>query len=547
MAYNPPQVEVKQVQKTVSPTLIQPDLVSAVIGPAFHVETIDYTKAIYGTFAGIQKTITLSGLESGMVLDTDSVYVDLVMVTGTQTINAGSRYVVSSGITFNGSQVVLPANATWSGSNIFVGWRALRSDLALPILYESVSDAVTEFGDVSSLNPLGLAVITALNNGQAATYAFGTLIDEYSGTTASGTAIISHGLAQDSFASKEVYALAPLTYDDSGILSTYTTYVNAMSVPTEKHERIVFGAPKIAWDTPSNPAANKANTALAVSNKSAAVSDKRTFYVFPDTVFVRERRHLSTLATAYVKSLYTNGLSTTVNAYLDESFTFSPTNSVAIYRNYTVRPAAGVGEEITDTLWQALLSHVNAGNHDAFFYAFVPVPASVVLTPAVAGQVAGNAPQQPLTNLAIGGAASVKFSSDWFTESQLNTVAAGGTYILKQTKPTSAIVCRHQLSTNMSSIEQRELSITKTVDYTAKFVRGAVEHFIGRYVINPAVLSMISIAIKGAGEILKRDGILNDFTLASVAQDTVSKDTVLVSLTILPPYPVNYIKIDLIF
>jgi hypothetical protein len=547
MAYNPPQVEVNQIQKTVSPTLIQPDLVPAVIGPAYHVEALDSTKdSDYAVFDGSQTTYTLHGFEAGMALDSTSVYVDLVMkATGTVTNPVGSRLIIASGLTIdaNAGTVTVPANADWNGASVFIGYRALRSDLMSVELYESLQAVVDEMTDVSALNPLGFALVETLNNGNAATYAYGTVVDDFASITCNvsgiATASASHTLAMTDLEAKEVYALAPLTYD-TAIIANYKTHVNAMSLSTAKKERIVFGGPKIPWG------ASKAATATAYSAMSAGVGAKRVIYVFPDVAFIRELRHISTLRPQYISDLYTSGYSVTVNAYIDQLVTFSATNSQTAYRNYTVRPVAGLGVEITEALWLALRAHAMETG-DVFFYAYVPVPISVIGVPAVAGMIAGNTPQQPMTNLSLANINSLKYSSDYFTEAQLNTIAQGGTYILKQSKLTSPIVCRHQLSTDMSSIEKREVSITKTVDYTAKFVRSAVEPFIGRYVINRATLDMITIAIKGAGSLLIRDGILNDFVVASVAQDTVSRDTVLVSITILPPYPVNYIKIDLIF
>ena len=439
--------------------------------------------------------------------------------------------------------MTVPANADWNGASVFIGYRALRSDLMSVELYESLQAVVDEMTDVSALNPLGFALVETLNNGNAATYAYGTVVDDFASITCNvsgiATASASHTLAMTDLEAKEVYALAPLTYD-TAIIANYKTHVNAMSLSTAKKERIVFGGPKIPWG------ASKAATATAYSAMSAGVGAKRVIYVFPDVAFIRELRHISTLRPQYISDLYTSGYSVTVNAYIDQLVTFSATNSQTAYRNYTVRPVAGLGVEITEALWLALRAHAMETG-DVFFYAYVPVPISVIGVPAVAGMIAGNTPQQPMTNLSLANINSLKYSSDYFTEAQLNTIAQGGTYILKQSKLTSPIVCRHQLSTDMSSIEKREVSITKTVDYTAKFVRSAVEPFIGRYVINRATLDMITIAIKGAGSLLIRDGILNDFVVASVAQDTVSRDTVLVSITILPPYPVNYIKIDLIF
>jgi hypothetical protein len=545
MSYNPPQVEVKQIQKTVSPTLIAPDLVPAVIGPAYYVVDVDSSLASpYAQFNGSQTTLTLSGLETGMALDTTSVYVDFVMLkTGTETHPVGSRLIISSGLTFGTGTVVIPANAGWTGASIFVGYRALRSDYATPKVYDSVETIIDELGSVSSMNPLGFALSQALSNGNASTYGYGTVVDDYASLSCSvsgvASAATSHSLALSDFETVEIYALAAITYD-SAIIANYKTHANAMSLSTAKRERVVISCPKIPWGV------DKSSTALAVSTAAAGLSEKRVVYAFPDLAFVRELRHISTLRPSYISDLYNNGFSQTAYAYLDQRTSFSATNEVVTYRNYTVRPATGVGEQITETLWTALKSHAEETG-DPYFYAYVPLPGSVALAPSIAGQIAGNTPQQPLTNLAVAGINSVKYSTDYFTETHLNTMAQGGNYILKQSKASSPIVCRHQLSTDMSSIEKREVSITKTVDYTAKFIRNTVEPYIGKYVINKSTLDAISFAIKGAGEILVRDGILNGFTVVSVAQDTVSKDTVLVSITILPPYPVNYIKIDLIF
>ena len=109
------------------------------------------------------------------------------------------------------------------------------------------------------------------------------------------------------------------------------------------------------------------------------------------------------------------------------------------------------------------------------------------------------------------------------------------------------VSCRHQLSTDMSSVETRELNITKSVDYTAKFIRNSVSGFIGRSLITPAFLQVLGNIIAGLGSTLVKEGRLNGFKVTSVTQDVVSKDTVLVTIEIQPKYPVNYIKIQLIF
>ena len=554
MPYFPPQVEVTQTQKTFSPTLIEPALSAAIVGPAYLVEYADSTVASpYTTYSGLQVTITPHNIQAGMTLDATSVYVDLVNDTGAVTGQAiGARLILGpSNLTFSGNRVIIPANAAWTGASIYLGYRAIRSDLSQLYLYDSISSIKQDFGDMSSMNPQGLALVTALANANSAVYSYATLRDGYNGLISSGvqTELTCHQDAQDAMTSVEVYAIAPLSVN-STVFSSYTSYVEACSVPTEKHERMVVYTPTIPWADANNPTSStgKSTTATTISVNAASVGDRRTFYTFPDVSFISEVRHISTLSRAYVQAMYVNGFSTTVgvSAYLNERVNFLSTNSEPGYANYVAQPTPGIGEEITDSLWRALLSHANATGKISY-NVLVPIPAGIVAASAVVGQISGKAPEAPLTNVPIAGISSMKFGSDWFTESQLNTIASGGVYILKQAKPTSSIVCRHQLSTDMSSIENRELSILTALDYSAKFYRNTVSTFIGRFVINNSSLNMVRISLKGASDLLKRQGVLNDAKVSSVSQDQTEHDTVLATVSVGLAYPLNYIDIDLVF
>ncbi len=83
------------------------------------------------------------------------------------------------------------------------------------------------------------------------------------------------------------------------------------------------------------------------------------------------------------------------------------------------------------------------------------------------GMIASHAPQQPFTNLPSTGYTGVKGSQDTFSTQQLDTMAGGGTYIIVQDVKGGPVTSRHQLSTDLTSIETRELSITKAVDFVA--------------------------------------------------------------------------------
>lgn len=176
---------------------------------------------------------------------------------------------------------------------------------------------------------------------------------------------------------------------------------------------------------------------------------------------------------------------------------------------------------------------------------WAPVP-GYYMCAAIAGQVVGKTPEQPLTNVPITGFAKSKGSNDYFSEANLNTMAEGGTYIVEE-RATNTLTCRHQLSTDMSSVAKRELSVINALDYTSKFIRTAFTPYIGRYTISESFLKLANTILVGIGMYLKREDKINDLQVLSVIQDPVNPDTLLVEVNILVKYPVNYIKLKLLF
>lgn len=109
------------------------------------------------------------------------------------------------------------------------------------------------------------------------------------------------------------------------------------------------------------------------------------------------------------------------------------------------------------------------------------------------------------------------------------------------------MVTRHQLSTDVSSIQTRELSVTTQVDYAAKFLRQLVEPTIGVNVISDAFLGQLRTAFNAASTELVETGALRELNIINVYQDEANPDTVKADFSLLPLYPVNYIKITLTF
>lgn len=129
---------------------------------------------------------------------------------------------------------------------------------------------------------------------------------------------------------------------------------------------------------------------------------------------------------------------------------------------------------------------------------------------------------------------------------QKNMLAEKGVVIFEQQGgPGTPISVRHQLTTEMMSPQTREDSIVAIADFTSKYLRSVCEQYIGKYNISGEVLARIQATLQGALNRLKKDSVINGFSITKIAQDPDQPDTVLVSVRIRVPYPCNYIDITL--
>jgi hypothetical protein len=168
------------------------------------------------------------------------------------------------------------------------------------------------------------------------------------------------------------------------------------------------------------------------------------------------------------------------------------------------------------------------------------------LCSAIAGMVGQQAPQQGFTNFPVTGFTRVFGSSDVFNRTQMNVGAAGGTYWVIQTLAGTPLLARHQLTTDLTSIETRELSITKVVDFTAKFMRSGLRNFIGKFNITQPFLDTLSTVVQGQLSFLTESGVIVGGDLNNIIQDESAPDTVLIDVTLDVPYPCNYIRLTLV-
>lgn len=140
----------------------------------------------------------------------------------------------------------------------------------------------------------------------------------------------------------------------------------------------------------------------------------------------------------------------------------------------------------------------------------------------------------------------IAIADNKMTRAVKNKIAASGTIVLEQNGAGSPIVIRHGVTTDMSNVANREYSIIKVCDYAAKFLRNSLEGYIGTFNIDDFFITKVKGTLTSVFDVLKRNNKINDAKITLVAQDAENSDTLLVVVSIKPPYPCNYIDVTLV-
>lgn len=540
MAYVKPGVEIVQESKTTTPALITPDLEGCLVGNGYYWQDISLEESIVTWkthHGGTPTTVALSGINS-VYYDVEGlkemVLVDLVAISGTGIGEVSHlTYTTDFSVTSN---IVTISGAVGTSENLFqirVGYLANKnaSDYGMKILY-SLADVAETIGEPVSWNPLAFgARLAMLNSGRQLT------VLNVSGVTSDAIETAIDG----ELGTRDVYAIAPMTYN-VGIGTLKTHVVNA-SLPENKKERIAIvnrDASAMWTSTPfASDNTSKTNTVEAIRDANISYLERRLTITSPDIAYITETRHISTISPAWIKASFLPYGAVWAGAYtnyLKAKFAFDAFVNNKKYKANT---------EITTAIWTELRDYGWASG-DGLVTVLVPVP-GFYYTALVVGQVIGEFPEQPLTNLPTNGLKETKGSSDYYNEAQLNILAEGGTYIMVQPNPNAPIVSRHQLTTDMTQVSKRELSIVKALDYVAKFIRKSLSPYIGRYTITPAFLKLINSILISISLYLTREGRIADMKILSVSVDENSPDTIRITVDIKVKYPVNYIKVTLLF
>ena len=441
--------------------------------------------------------------------------------------------------------------------------------------FDSTTQLETVLAPINALNPLALGLYFALLNAPGAQVS-GIGVDAVDASNPYGT-IEAFTRAAEALEQYEVYAIAPLTHDET-VGEVFTAHVTSMSDPASKGERVClfnYSQPTKKIDTlvTSGLTGNTVGSTglvfdTGIANLSALVQAKGVdpvgtipansglfLYIDSSTKnysIASISGSVVTLRTSFVAGENDDSFySTTVlsGTLIDEPFNVRVRGAALVLAGSSLPDKLGIAETC-QTRSQAI------GNRRV--WSVVPDKAAATLggieqviegfylSAAVAGMIAQQPPQQSFTNFPMTGFTRVIGSNDYFTEKQLNIIAAGGNYIIVQDTPGTPLISRMALTTDMTSLETRTDSITKIVDFTAKFMRQGLRSYIGRFNITQGFLDSLGHVCQGLIGFLVDIGVLIGGNLNNIVQDETAPDTVLIDVTLDVPFPCNYIRLTLV-
>jgi hypothetical protein len=468
---------------------------------------------------------------------------------------------------------------------IYLSYSAVRRDVSPRaknpglLRIDSIARLEGALSPVSARNPLALGLFFALINAPGVEVT-GLGVDRVSADAPFGT-VEAFTRAAEFLEAFETYAIAPLTHDLS-VAQVFRTHVGFMSEPEQKGERIVLFNPRRPTERLDTLVASGTNgnsvggaglgfdtgvTNLSALLLNAGINPTGTIPVsagvFLDIASDDKRYSVESVTGSQITIRTAFGAGENEDGYYSTTaLNASPLPNVLVGETFAVRirgtplkaPDGTPDRQAIAEAYQALGETFQSRR----FWMTGPDTVAATLggveqaipgfymNAAIAGMIAQQPPQQSFTNFPMAGFTRVIGSSDFFSERQMNLMAAGGTYLIVQDSAGAPLVCRHALTTDLTSIETRTDSITKIVDFVAKFLRRGVRNFVGRFNITQGFLDALGSVIQGLLGFLVENGILISASLNNIIQDEDAPDTVLIDVTLDVPYPANYIRLTLL-
>lgn len=171
---------------------------------------------------------------------------------------------------------------------------------------------------------------------------------------------------------------------------------------------------------------------------------------------------------------------------------------------------------------------------------------------ALAGLVSGSAPQRGLTNVQVLGFDDVSRTTAAFNAAQLNVMAGDGVWVVTQ-DPDGAVKTRHAVTTDPTDVNTREEMVRRNVDSISLLFQSRLAPFVGVSNVTPSTVARINVELLSVIEFLKSNGFVDtlgpqliDASVVSLAVSPLFADTLVGTINLTIPYPLNEIMIHLV-
>jgi len=473
-------------------------------------------------------------------------------------------YIPVDSLTVTADDVTIAADLMVDDLSVYsatatVDYRALRTGTANKLTtVNRASDITAKLGKIDELNPLALGASFAKANTVSSVLAMGI-----EGTDAADW-LTALGFLQN----EDVYTVVLLT-QDSAVQSQVKAHVDGMSVPEKSRFRIGFinlAHPResVAAEPLTQASLVRAGGVVSVSHAQANFSGN---VLAGDYVIVTKRTAAPATADPTLEGAYMVSSVKNDSTLVVESKQYTGSNGTySFVKNLTQDFAANSVDikvvRVLDKDGQAMAIARTAdsyGDRRIFYITNHECAATVggqdlvlpgyYLCAGFGGMNAGNPPHQGFTNLGLLGFKKVHYGSKYFNEDQCQLIAGSGGWLVMQETDEGLPFAYLQTSTDNSTIQRRELSITKTLDYYSKGLKAVVGRFIGPYNIVDETLTALHNGIEGFHQGLKSTrydkigAVLLSAEIVEIKQDDLESDTTRITTQVDIPTPFNRAKV----
>jgi hypothetical protein len=463
---------------------------------------------------------------------------------------------------------------------IYLGYTALRKDVSPAtedfnlLRIGSVADLEAQLSPIDTQNPLGLGMYFAILNAPGLEVT-GVGVDDTSTTEPEGT-LDAYTRAFEFIESKDVYAIAPLTHSgEVGLVGQ--VHVDEMSLPANGLERVLMLNPSrptrksstlVASGPLGNvtaaPTSNVVETGIANLQALLAALGYPGPYNPASTVDVPVYLEFEDDTNKYLVQSVSGGQVTINDGPLtagnDDGFYYAPGSPVftasIVDRPFTVKIRGALIANRTEEA--VAYGELALGYRDRRVIATAPAQAKATLdgletlidgyylSCALAGKTSAKLPQEPMTESTLVGFTGVVGSQDRYSEAQLKILSGSGLWVFYQEADGQPVRTRHQLTTDMSTVEKREFSITTALDFASKLIRASLRNFIGRFNITTSVQDAITTTMEGLRNFLIRLSVFESFEINAIRQNATDPTRLEIDVTVGVFYPLNYIQVTLV-